>query len=103
MKLHDTKFFNFKDGTAVWLKVGDTELPAGKTQADITNEQTRTILKADEGFMLQDKDGNILGYQIWVPDGTIPEGVTEIDEAEGKKIIEEKQKKAEEEAEATEA
>lgn len=92
MQIYDTKFFSFNDGTAVWLKIGDTSLPEGRTQTDVKSEEIRKVLKADDKFMLKDKDGNILGYQIWLPDGTIPEGVSEIDEDEAKKIIEEKQR-----------
>lgn len=87
MNIFDTKFYKFNDGTAIWLKVGETNLPADKSKEMITEEETRKVLKSSDGFLLKDKENNILGSLIWLPDGTVPEGVEEISEEEAEQYM----------------
>ena len=79
MKTFDTIYIANEDGSAIWFS------PATSKEAAYGNDaakvETRKVVRAEELHVLKLGD-EVLGTQIWLKDGSIPEGLTEVKEEE---------------------
>ena len=75
MKTFDTTYIANEDGSATWFSP-----EASKDAAygnDAAKVETRKVVRAEDGHVLKLGD-EVLGTQIWLKDGQIPEGLTEV-------------------------
>ena len=76
MKTFDTIYITNEDGSATWFSPEASKDAAayGNSAAKV---ETRKVVRAEEGHVLKLGD-EVLGTQIWLKDGSIPEGLTEV-------------------------
>ena len=81
MKTFDTIYIANEDGSATWFSPEDSQDAATAYGNDAAKVETRKIVRAEEGLVLKLGD-EVLGTQIWLKDGKIPEGLIEVEEEE---------------------
>ena len=77
MKTFDTIYIANEDGSAIWFSPEASQDAAYGN--DAAKVETRKVVRAEEGLVLKLGD-EVLGTQIWLKDGQIPEGLTEVKE-----------------------
>ena len=80
MKTFDTIYIANEDGSATWFSP-EASQDAAAYGNDAAKVETRKVVRAEEGHVLKLGD-EVLGTQIWLKDGKIPEGLTEVKEEE---------------------
>ena len=81
MKIFDTTYIANEDGSATWFSPEASRDAAATYGNDAAKVETRKVVRAEDGHVLQLGD-EVLGTQIWLKDGRIPEGLTEVKEEE---------------------
>ena len=81
MKTFDTTYIMNEDGSATWFSPEASQDAAATYGNDAAKVETRKVVRAEEGLVLKLGD-EVLGTQIWLKDGQIPEGLTEVKEEE---------------------
>ena len=70
-----------EDGSATWFSPEASQDAAATHGNDSAKVEIRKVVRAEEGHVLKLGD-EVLGTQIWLKDGQVPEGLTEIKEEE---------------------
>ena len=81
MKTFDTIYVMNEDGSATWFSPEASKDAAAAHGNDSAKVETRKVVRAEEGLVLKLGD-EVLGTQIWLKDGKIPEGLEEVKEEE---------------------
>ena len=81
MKTFDTIYIANEDGSATWFSPEASQDAAATYGNDAVKVETRKVARAEDGHVLKLGD-EVLGTQIWLKDGKIPEGLTEVKEEE---------------------
>ena len=81
MKTFDTIYVMNEDGSATWFSPEASQDAAATYGNDAAKVETRKVVRAEDGLVLKLGD-EVLGTQIWLRDGQIPEGLTEVKEEE---------------------
>ena len=81
MKTFDTIYVTNEDGSATWFSPEASQDAAAEYGKDAAKVETRKVVRAEDGQVLKLGD-EVLGTQIWLKDGKIPEGLTEVKEEE---------------------
>ena len=81
MKTFDTIYIANEDGSATWFSPEASKDAAATHGNDSAKVETRKVVRAEDGHVLKLGD-EVLGTQIWLKDGQIPEGLTEVKEEE---------------------
>ena len=81
MKTFDTIYIMKEDGSATWFSPEASKDAAATYGNDAAKVETRKVVRAEDGNVLKLGD-EVLGTQIWLKDGQIPEGLTEVKEEE---------------------
>ena len=81
MKTFDTTYIANEDGSATWFSPEASKDAAATYGNDSAKVETRKVVRAEDGLVLKLGD-EVLGTQIWLKDGQIPEGLTEVKEEE---------------------
>ena len=81
MKTFDTTYIANEDGSATWFSPEASQDAAATYGNDAAKVETRKVVRAEDGLVLKLGD-EVLGTQIWLRDGQIPEGLTEVKEEE---------------------
>ena len=81
MKTFDTIYIANEDGSATWFSPEASQDAAAAHGNSAAKVETRKVVRAEEGLVLKLGD-KVLGTQIWLKDGQIPEGLTEVKEEE---------------------
>ena len=79
MKTFDTIYMTNEDGSATWFSPEASQNEAVAYGNDAAKVETRKVVRAEDGHVLKLGD-EVLGTQIWLKDGQIPEGLTEVKE-----------------------
>ena len=76
MKTFDTIYITNEDGSATWFspEASKDAVAYGNSAAKV---ETRKVVRAEEGHVLKLGE-KVIGTQIWLKDGQIPEGLTEV-------------------------
>ena len=77
MKTFDTIYVTNEDGSATWFSPEASQDAAATYGNDAAKVETRKVVRAEDGHVLKLGD-EVLGTQIWLKDGKIPEGLTEV-------------------------
>ena len=77
MKTFDTTYIANEDGSATWFSPEASQYAAEAYGNDAAKVETRKVVRAEEGLVLKLGD-EVLGTQIWLKDGKIPEGLEEV-------------------------
>ena len=77
MKTFDTIYVMNEDGSATWFSPEASQDAAEAHGNSAAKVETRKVVRAEEGLVLKLGD-EVLGTQIWLKDGKIPEGLTEV-------------------------
>ena len=77
MKTFDTTYIANEDGSATWFSPEASQDAAATYGNDAAKVETRKVVRAEDGLVLKLGD-EVLGTQIWLKDGQIPEGLTEV-------------------------
>ena len=77
MKTFDTIYIANEDGSATWFSPEASQDAAAAYGNDAAKVETRKVVRAEDGHVLKLGD-EVLGTQIWLKDGQIPEGLTEV-------------------------
>ena len=77
MKTFDTIYITKEDGSTTWFSPEASQDAAAAYGKDAAKVETRKVVRAEEGHVLKLGD-KVLGTQIWLKDGQIPEGLTEV-------------------------
>ena len=77
MKTFDTTYIANEDGSATWFSPEASQDAAVAHGNDAAKVETRKVVRAEEGLVLKLGD-EVLGTQIWLKDGQIPEGLMEV-------------------------
>ena len=77
MKTFDTIYIANEDGSATWFSPEASQDAAAAHGNDAAKVETRKVFRAEDGHVLKLGD-EVLGTQIWLKDGKIPEGLTEV-------------------------
>ena len=77
MKTFDTTYIMNEDGSATWFSPEASQNASAAYGNDATKVETRKVVRAEEGLVLKLGD-KVLGTQIWLKDGQIPEGLKEV-------------------------
>ena len=77
MKTFDTTYITNEDGSATWFSPEASQNAAATYGNDAAKVETRKVVRAEDGLILKLGD-EVLGTQIWLKDGQIPEGLTEV-------------------------
>ena len=77
MKTFDTTYIANEDGSATWFSPEASQDAAATFGNDAAKVETRKVVRAEDGHVLKLGD-EVLGTQIWLKDGSIPEGLTEV-------------------------
>ena len=86
MKTFDTTYITNEDGSATWFSPEASQDAAATYGNDAAKVETRKVVRAEDGHVLK-LDNEVLGTQIWLKDGQIPEGLTEVKEEEADKYM----------------
>ena len=81
MKTFDTIYITNEDGSATWFSPEASQDAAAAYGNDTAKVETRKVVRAEDGHVLKLGD-EVLGTQIWLKDGQIPEGLEEVKEEE---------------------
>ena len=81
MKTFDTIYVTNEDGSATWFSPEASQDAVSTYGNDSAKVETRKVVRAEDGHVLKLGD-EVLGTQIWLKDGKIPEGLTEVKEEE---------------------
>ena len=81
MKTFDTIYIANEDGSATWFSPEASKDAAAAHGNDAAKVETRKVVRAEDGLVLKLGD-EVLGTQIWLKDGQIPEGLEEVKEEE---------------------
>ena len=81
MKTFDTIYVMNEDGSATWFSPEASQNAAAAYGNSAAKVETRKVARAEEGLVLKLGD-EVLGTQIWLKDGQVPEGLTEVKEEE---------------------
>ena len=81
MKTFDTTYITNEDGSATWFSPEASKDAAATFGNDAAKVETRKVVRAEDGHVLKLGD-EVLGTQIWLKDGQVPEGLTEVKEEE---------------------
>ena len=81
MKTFDTTYIMKEDGSATWLSPEASKDAAAAYGNDAAKVETRKVARAEDGHVLKLGD-EVLGTQIWLKDGQIPEDLEEVKEEE---------------------
>ena len=79
MKTFDTTYIANEDGSATWFSPEASQDAATTYGNDAAKVETRKVVRAEDGHVLKLGD-EVLGTQIWLKDGQVPEGLTEVKE-----------------------
>ena len=79
MKTFDTIYIANEDGSATWFSPEASQDAAEAHGNDAAKVETRKVVRAEDGHVLKLGD-EVLGTQIWLKDGQIPEGLMEVKE-----------------------
>ena len=77
MKTFDTIYKTKEDGSTTWFSPEASQGAAEAYGKDAAKVETRKVVRAEDGYVLKLGD-KVLGTQIWLKDGQIPEGLTEV-------------------------
>ena len=66
-----------EDGSATWFSPEASRDAATTYGNDAAKVETRKVVRAEDGHVLKLGD-EVLGTQIWLKDGQIPEGLEEV-------------------------
>ena len=77
MKTFDTIYIANEDGSATWFSPEASKDAAAAHGNDTAKVETRKVVRAEDGHVLKLGD-EVLRTQIWLKDGQIPEGLTEV-------------------------
>ena len=77
MKTFDTTYITKEDGSATWFSPEASQDAVATYGNDAAKVETRKVVRAEDGLVLKLGD-EVLGTQIWLKDGQIPEGLTEV-------------------------
>ena len=77
MKTFDTTYIANEDGSATWFSPEASQDAAAAYVNDAAKVETRKVVRAEDWLVLKLGD-EVLGTQIWLKDGKIPEGLTEV-------------------------
>ena len=77
MKTFDTIYIANEDGSATWFSPEASQDAAAAHGNDAAKVETRKVVRAEDGLVLKLGD-EVLGTQIWLRDGQIPEGLAEV-------------------------
>ena len=77
MKTFDTTYIMKEDGSATWFSPEASQDAAAAYGNDAAKVETRKVVRAEDGLVLKLGD-EVLGTQMWLKDGQIPEGLTEV-------------------------
>ena len=77
MKTFDTIYIMNEDGSATWFSPEASQDAAAAYGNDSAKVETRKVVRAQDGLVLKLGD-EVLGTQIWLKDGKIPEGLMEV-------------------------
>ena len=77
MKTFDTTYIMNEDSSATWFSPEASKDAAAAYGNDAAKVETRKVVRAEDGHVLKLGD-EVLGTQIWLRDGQIPEGLTEV-------------------------
>ena len=77
MKTFDTTYITNEDGSATWFSPEASRDAAAAHGNDAAKVETRKVVRAEEGHVLKLGD-EVLGTQIWLKDGKVPEGLEEV-------------------------
>ena len=77
MKTFDTTYIMNEDGSATWFSPEASQDAAATYRNDAAKVETRKVARAEDGLVLKLGD-EVLGTQIWLKDGKIPEGLEEV-------------------------
>lgn len=77
MKTFDTTYIANEDGSATWFSPEASQDAAVAYGNDAAKVETRKVVRAEDWLVLKLGD-EVLGTQIWLKDGSIPEGLTEV-------------------------
>ena len=77
MKTFDTIYVTNEDGSATWFSPEASQDAAEAHGNSAAKVETRKVVRAEDGLVLKLGD-EVLGTQIWLKDGQIPEGLTEV-------------------------
>ena len=81
MKTFDTTYIANEDGSATWFSPEASQDAAEAHGNSAAKVETRKVVRAEDRHVLKLGD-EVLGTQIWLKDGKIPEGLTEVKEEE---------------------
>ena len=81
MKTFDTIYVTNEDGSATWFSPEASQDAAEAHGNSAAKVETRKVVRAEEGHVLKLGD-EVLGTQIWLKHGQVPEGLTEVKEEE---------------------
>ena len=81
MKTFDTIYIAKEDGSATWFSPEASKDAAAAYGNSAAKVETRKVVRAEEGHVLKLGD-EVLGTQIWLKDGQVPEGLEEVKEEE---------------------
>ena len=81
MKTFDTIYIAKEDGSATWFSPEASQDAAAAHGNVAAKVETRKVVRAEDWHVLKLGD-EVLGTQIWLKDGQIPEGLTEVKEEE---------------------
>ena len=77
MKTFDTIYIANEDGSATWFSPEASQDAAATYSNSAAKVETRKVVRAEEGHVLKLGD-KVLGTQIWLKDGRVPEGLEEV-------------------------
>ena len=77
MKTFDTIYIKKEDGSATWFSPEASQDAVVAYGNDAAKVETRKVVRAEDGLVLKIRD-EVLGTQIWLKDGQVPEGLTEV-------------------------
>ena len=81
MKTFDTTYVINEDGSATWFSPEASKDAATAYGNSAAKVETRKVVRAEDGHVLKLGD-EVLGTQIWLKDGQVPEGLEEVKEEE---------------------
>ena len=77
MKTFDTIYIAKEDGSATWFSPEASQDAAAAYGNSAAKVEIRKVVRAEDGLVLKLGD-EVLGTQIWLKDGQIPEGLEEV-------------------------
>lgn len=88
MKTFDTIYIINEDGSATWFSPEASQTEVATQSNDVAKSKVRKVVRAQDGYIL--KLGNeVVGTQMWLKDGILPECLTEVKAEEVEDELEE--------------